>query len=169
MPMQTRDGISFLPVCLHTRVCVCVKKQGLSQREAIIRWTSVLNLAHSWRPHLETGATEVDCLDPQAKGPTEASAQDSSADLAGKAPRLLGQAAEGCGNSKLPGCGLDQDTWNCGSYEARASEGLWIWGDDTGLGRLGGEKGWLWARRWERWVCGLWTNGSGHRTPSRPS
>lgn len=90
---------------------------------------------------LETREAEVDCLDPQAKGPAEASAQDSSADLAGKTPRLLGQAAKGCGNDKLPGCRLDQDTWNCGSCEARASEGLWIWAANTGLGWRSGERG----------------------------
>lgn len=44
-----------------------------------------LNLAQNLGP-LETREAEVDCLDPQAKGPAEASAQDSSADLAGKPP-----------------------------------------------------------------------------------
>ena len=160
----------FLCACTHT--CVCM--HGGRSRDCLegrppVRWTLSLNLAHIWRPHRETREAEVDCLDPQAKGPAEASAQDSSADLAGKAPRLLGQAAKGCGNYKLPGCGLDEDTWNCGSCEARTSEGLWIWGANTGLGlpgwgkRLttGQEVGKTGARPVDQW--------SGNRIPSRLS
>lgn len=84
------------------------------------------------RPHLETGAAEVDRLDPQSRVSREPLPRTQVQILLEKPPDYW---------DKLPGCGLDQDTWNCGSCGARASEGLWIWGADTGLGRVGGERG----------------------------
>ena len=83
------------------------------------------------RPHLETGAAEVDCLDPQPRVSREPLPRTQVKILLEKPPDYW---------DKLPGCRPYQDTWNCGSCGARASEGIWIWGAHTGLGRWVGKK-----------------------------
>ena len=88
MPVQARDGIDFLPACLHTYTS---RIRGYPEWRPPLRWTSSLNLAQEAPPG--DRGSRGGLLRPTAKGQQRASAQDSSEGFAGKAPRLLGQAS----------------------------------------------------------------------------